>query len=344
MDERWYHHRGENDDIIQVSRIRLLRNFKSWNFPGRMSDEERTELTETVEEKLTKLSDVLGQPVSRLETDTLDEAEKLTLQERLLINRATFEQQEKAVVYASKDEAFSMTLNGTDHVRLLLSEHGQSLMPLYDRLEAVDAYIDRQIPYAFSKKLGYKTTAIANVGTDMRAYYVMHLPMLSESRNFQALSQEMIKFGVVMKEAWISGAKKIGGLYVLYNQRTLGLSEKDIMDLLTNVANRLMGEERGLREKQSDLALSDRVYRSYGILKYARQLDFPDGCRHLSDILLGVSTGILEGPDDLSVYELMLGIFPGNLQYYYKMRADDARIRVLRAQYLQEYLDRFTFA
>ena len=338
MDERWYHRPGENDDIIQVSRVRLLRNFKKWVFPGRMTEKDREELMTEVDTRLPRLPEILGQSIQKLRTDELTEAEKLTLQERLLINKATLEQQEKALVYASADEAFSMTVGGADHVRLLLSEHGQNLYSLYERLEQVDSYIDSRIPYAFSKKIGFKTSTLANVGTGMRAYYVMHLPLLSESRNFQTLSREMIKFGVVMKEAWISGAKTIGGLYVLYNQRTLGLQEKELMDILTNVANRLMGEERELRDKLQQLSLEDRVCRSYGILKYAKQLDFPEGCRHLSNILLGASTGLLTVKGDLSVYELMLGIFPGNLQFYYKTQADDAEVRVLRAKYLQEYL------
>ncbi len=344
MDERWYHRHGENDDIIQVSRIRLLRNFKKWFFPGRMDEGMRQELLSAVDSKLPRLSEILGKGIQKLETDKLREAEKMTLQERLLINKATLEQTEKAVVYATTDEAFSMTVGGTDHLRLLLSEHGQGLYPLYDCLDEVDTYIDSRIPFAYSKQFGYKTASIDSVGTGMRAYYVMHLPLLSESRSFQALSQEMIKFGVVMKEAWISGAKKIGGLYVLYNQRTLGLQEKELMDILTNVANRLMGEERELREKYKQVFLEDRVYRSYGILKFARQLDFPEGCRHLSNLLLGASTGLLSVDEDLSIYELMLGIFPGNLQFFYKVSADDSQIRILRAEYVQEFLDKITIA
>ena len=338
MGERWYHRKGENDDIIQVSRIRLLRNFAGWKFPGRMSEEDRADMLRTVDEKLPKLAEYLGQPVRKLDTAELSETEKLTLQERLLINRATLEQKEKALVYASDDEAFSMTAGGSDHLRLLLSEHGQGLYPLYERLSQVDSYIDSRIPYAYSKKVGYETSSLQNVGTGMRAYYVMHLPLLSESRNFQTLSREMVKFGVVMKEAWISGAKKIGGLYVLYNQRTLGMQEKDIMDILTNVASRLMGEERELRDKMAGLTLRDRVLRSYGLLLYAEQLDFPECCQHLSNLLLGVSTGVLEITGDLTIFELMLGIFPGNLQYYYETREDDQAIRRLRALYLQEHL------
>ncbi|MBR6405410.1 MAG: hypothetical protein IKS18_04350 [Lachnospiraceae bacterium] len=339
MDERWYHRKGENDDVVQVSRIRLLRNFKKWKFPARMSEEERTEMLRTVDEKLPRLQEILGQPVQKLETDELIEEEKLTLQERLLINKATLEQKKRAIVYASADEAFSMTVGGSDHLRLLLSEHGQGLGPLYELLSEVDSYIDSRIPFAYSKKVGYETSSLQNVGTGMRAYYVMHLPLLSESRNFQTLSREMIKFGVVMKEAWISGAKKIGGLYVLYNQRTLGMKEQDLMDILTNVAVRLTGEERELREKMPDLMLRDRVLRSYGILLYAEQLDFPEACQHLSNLLLGVSTGILSFTKEMSIYELMLGIFPGNLQYYFKQKADDQKLRRLRSQYLKEYLE-----
>ena len=38
---KWYEDAGNEDDIIVVSRIRLLRNIKGYRFPARLSAEEK---------------------------------------------------------------------------------------------------------------------------------------------------------------------------------------------------------------------------------------------------------------------------------------------------------------
>ena len=52
MSDRWYSRPGKNADIIPVSRIRLLRNFKGYPFPASMSAEEQKKLFQDVEKKI----------------------------------------------------------------------------------------------------------------------------------------------------------------------------------------------------------------------------------------------------------------------------------------------------
>ncbi len=338
MDERWYNQPGENDDIIMISRIRLLRNFDGFKFPNRMDDDERRELVDRIDEKLVGLSEVTGSRIDKIDIDKLDPEERAALRERLLINGAAMEKNRSCVVYTGSDEAFSMTVNAEDHIRLIMSAHGQILNGLYSRMDQVDDFIGSRMPYAFSKKLGFKTASLSNTGTGLRAYYIMHLPLLSEEASFSELTAEMGKYGVVIKESWSQGARKVGGLYVLYNQRTLGMQEKDIIDILTRVAVRLMAEERKLRDSIDVLSLTDRVMRSYGILSYARTMDFAEGCRHLSNIMLGASTGVLKVSQGLTCYELMLGIYPGNLQVYFRQQMSEQELKEKRAEYLREFM------
>lgn len=342
MDERWYGRPGENDDIFLASRIRLLRNFEGLLFPASMSDELREDLEYRIEQNLSGLSFPAGEEIDKIVLSDLAEHEKSAIRERQLINEAAFTEKAKTALYVSRGESFSMTVNAQDHLRLLLSERGQDLTGLLSRMYMIDDYISSRMPYAFSPKYGYKTARIRDVGTGMRAYYIMHLPLLSEREDFNALVQEIGKYGVVIKEGWTVGARKIGGVYVLYNQRTLGLKEEDIAEILSNVGDRLMNEERGLRKDADPVALRDRVFRSYGVLKYAVRLEIAEACRLLSDIQLGVSEHYFRSRTNISVYELMLGIFPGNLQVYYKQTLRNEEIPQKRAEYLQEFLKNFT--
>ena len=198
MDERWYSRRS-SDDVILVSRVRLLRNFSEYLFPYMMTDEDRGEIRERIDPLLPEMSEHLGSQVKRLVFERFSPEEKAALQERQLINKAASSSEKSIDVCASGDEAFSMTLNCTDHVRLLYSRYGNRLSDLYMKLKPVDELINRSIPYAYSDRFGYKTSTIANVGTGMRAYFVMHLPLLSGTKNFTQMTEEIGRYGVVIR-------------------------------------------------------------------------------------------------------------------------------------------------
>ncbi len=338
MDERWYSQGKQENDILLVSRIRLVRNFEGWKFPNRMTDEEKKEIEQKIDDCLPKIASALKKEIGKVPVDIMNPEEIYALQERQLINRATEESESGYSVYVSADEAFSLTLNVTDHVRLLYSGRGWSLHELLDKINAADDVIDSTLHYAWSDRLGYKTSAISNVGTGLRAYYVMHLPLLSEEKSFNTLKKDLGKYGVVISEAWSQGARRFGGLYVLYNQKTLGLKETDIVNILTNVASKLESQEAEIRRRISPVLLQDRVLRSYGVLKYARQMELSESLHHLSNLMLGVSAGILNVVSDMSCYELMIGVFPGNLQVYYKNKFTETEIREKRAEYLRDFM------
>lgn len=339
MSRRWYNETGNNSDIILVSRIRLLRNFAGFLFPDRASEQETMTLLNLVETKLKDLHMPLGEDIAEVPFSVLESSEKRALEERHLINKAALISNRNFKLYTSESEAFSLTVNVEDHVRLLLSKRGQCLHEIWERIDAVDDFIDSKIPYAFDREKGFKTTRISNMGTGMRCYYVMHLPLLNEQKNFNEILNEMSKYGVIIKSALDMRTPRAGGLFVLYNQRTLGLSENGIIDVLTGVADRLMREEKRTRENTDPMVLKDRVMRSYGILKYARLLELTEACRLLSDIMLGESLGIFKTAEGFSTYELILGIFPGNLQVYYKSLYNQNEIKEKRALFVQHFLE-----
>ncbi|MBQ6550193.1 MAG: hypothetical protein IJL78_02160 [Lachnospiraceae bacterium] len=334
----WWYSKKSADDVILVSRIRLLRNFSEYRFPDTMNDDDREEIRERILPLIPDMQDRLGMGIRHLPYERFSPEERLALQERQLINKAAQGAEKRIEVLASQDEAFSLTLNSTDHVRLLYSRYGNRLSELYQKIQPIDRMLGDTVPYAWSERFGYKTSTIANVGTGMRAYFVMHLPFLSGTKNFSQVTEEIGRYGVVVRNAITEAGKRSMGLYVIYNHRSMGLTENNIMDILTNVAGRLAGQEREMQGHADRVRMRDRVLRSYGILRYAQRMDFFESIVHLSNLLLGVSHGILTTSGDFSIYELMLGVQPGNLQVYHKSLFDEETIRIKRADYLRYFI------
>jgi len=338
MSNYWYRDSGPESDLVIASRVRLLRNYDGRMFPGKMSQAERSEVLLRTEEASEKLAGTLGVELNRVPLDTLSPEQKMALHERQIMNHSALLSTDDIGLFSSADEAFSLTVNCTDHLRFLSSGWGKILPELYERVSAAAAVIGDKTPYAFDEKLGYLTSQIENLGTGMRAYTVVHLPLLSAGKGFQKLCQDMSRCGVLLREAWTRDAQGTGGLYVLYNQRTLGMTEREILSFVTGVTDRLAENERRLRVNIPRIQLRDMVYRSYGILEYASLLDLGEACRHLSNLMLGESLGLLRCEGSLTLYELLLGVFPGNLQVFLNSAAGSAELKEKRSAYIRAFL------
>lgn len=338
---KWYEEAGNEDDIIVVSRIRLLRNVKGFRFPARLSAEEKKELGKSIFQSLESLPSRFEQPFESCTLDDFSDIHKMALKERQVINHSALESQTSIGVSLSSDESISITTNSTDHIRILVSKPGLDLAAAWTVANQVDDAINESFEYAFDEKLGYMTAFPTNLGTGMRAYLILHLPLLSSSRKFRVLMDGINRYGVAVKGAFEEGNDNPGSLFVLYNQKTLGVSEEDIIQILTKVAGQLASQERSVRNqsvKAHKNEIEDSIYRSYGILKYARTISFKDAMNYLSQLRWGMEQGILPVKEIIPCYQLMLGVQPANLQVRYDKPMDQEEMDRARASYIRQFL------
>ena len=271
----------------------------------------------------------------------MPELEKTALLERRAINRGISKKKEPSALILSEDERVGVALNGDDHIRIQILEKGLALTSCYEKADWTDDYIGERFEYSFDEKYGYLTPFPTNVGTGLRASVVVHLPMLSKKKNFNSLVADMGRFGTSVRGVYGEGGENFGSLYQISNQKTLGQTEKEIMDLVTKTAAELDAQERRLREealKQRPLLRTDEAYKSYGVLKYARRLTRKDAMEFLSQIMAGAADGIFTLRKPCSVYGLMLGVLPANLLRQAKKPLSREELDVVRADFLRARL------
>lgn len=338
---KWYEVPEKRDSNVVYSRIRLVRNWADYPFPGSMSEAQSAEMTKALCEKLGGIGDIDEEEYQFLYLNEVSELEKDVLQERLAINRSLAEKKSPTVLISSQDERMRIALNGDDHVRIQVLEKGLALEPCCRRADRADDYIDERISYAFDEKYGYLTAFPTNMGTGLRASVVLHLPMLSRKKNFNSLAADFGRFGTSIRGVFGEGSENYGSLYRISNQKTLGQDEDDIIELVKKAAMELDAQERRLRQEalsQKPVRRADEVYKSYGVLKYARRLTSKDAMEFLSQIMAGVTDGILETEEPCSVYALMLGIQPANLLNYAKRPLNNEEVETARADFLRDRL------
>ena len=118
----------------------------------------------------------------------------------------------------------------------------------------------------------------------MKASVVVHLPSLTMNKKFQELLGDMGRFGTTVRGVYGRGNENYGDLYEVVNQKTLGITEQEILELVANVAGQLSAQENQFREvslSRHRLEREDEAYKSYGVLHRGRAVKTGRICEHL---------------------------------------------------------------
>ncbi len=341
---KWYEKITDQSDIYVASRIRLVRNLREYPFPGRLSDTVNGLLTDILQGVCKALEEELGKELHCSTFANFSALQMQALKERRIINKSIQQKKHPMGLTVSGDESVSIVYNGDDHIRMQVSVPGLSLEEAWKTANQLDDFYNQRFEYAFDEKLGYLTTFPTNAGTGMRGYVLLHLPFLSAGGGLQKLNREMGRYGLVIKGAFGDLEENPGDIVVLSNQKTLGISESDIMEVLTNIANHLASQEIRLREKslkQNYSQHQDRIYKAYGILKYARMLDMSEALNCLSSLKWGIGNGLVETAAPTNCYRMMLECQDANLQMLSDKPMEGDALARARADYIRKYLPDF---
>lgn len=337
---KWYQETKGQHDVFMARRIRLVRNLKNYPFPVKLSEEDSRELVEKLERGLENIGSVDGRVFHTISLSTMDADAKDALKERRAINGAGAEKKGPGSLMLSEDEKVSITLDGEDHIRLQCLSGGADLNSLWNEADSLDDYINERFDYAFHEKYGYLTAYPTNVGTGLRAGVTLHLPMLSAGKQFGKLVSEMSRFGVTVRGLYGEGSENYGSLYEVSNQKTLGMTEEEIITLVQQMADRLAASERKIKSltlRNHRLDMEDEIYKSYGVLKYAKKLSIKEAMTYLSQVRVGEMEGLLQLKKPLNFYGLMMEIQPTNM----KLLASEEEkndLKQARASYIRKML------
>lgn len=328
---KWYEHEGKNADVVLFSRIRLARNLADYPFPSRMSDEIRKTVTKKLYATL-KSSEYANEfdLINLSEcgsTQAVSYAEKYLASPDLVKKGGSF--------MLSKNEDISVMFCEEDHIKINTFAAGEDMQAAYDRANDIDDMFLKSVKVAYSDKLGFLTTSPINLGTGLKASFVLHLPALREKKALYKLASMVGKLGLNLRELYKNAA---GDLYILSNQVSLGISEKSAMDNVTAICDQIVKQEREAREELSqNFEFEDRIYRNYGIMKSARILKTDEFLNGLSLVRLGTALGYFD-TSYATVGEMLHTLQNASLATDTGKELSDETLEKLRAQIVREKL------
>lgn len=335
---KWYEKSGKNDDVVVSSRIRLARNFEDYLFADRLRDEDAVSMVNSVVMKFQESFP----DYQCVFMNKCDEVSRNALKEKRIIGSYLATGRNGAVIL-SEDESLSVSVNAEDHIRIQVLCNGMNMQGCFNKANEIDDFIDANFDYAFDEKYGYKTTFPTNLGTGVRTGYTLHLPLLADTKRINEISTELGRFGYRFRSVYGDGQSVFGNLYQISNQKSLGQEEQDIIKDLDDIVMQLVNQEREQRDyfyHKERNQIEDEIYRSYGVLKYARKISLKDAMLLISEIMLGISLGVITftGPGKFNANELIMNIQPAVINNKNNKAMSVSQTDIARATYIRSYI------
>ena len=302
----WLEGSGPHANVVLSTRVRLARNLQGHSFNTRTRDAERTQIFERVREAV-EASELKGGMSFDLAELSLNS--RKVLHERHLVSRELAglsgdSAARGAGLLIGPQDGVSIMVNEEDHLRMQSLMAGLRLRETYQSVDTLDEELGGRLPFAYHHEYGYLTSCPTNVGTGLRASVLIHLPGLVLTKEIGKVLQSISQLGLTFRGLYGEHSEVVGNFFQISNQTTLGKSEEDLIDHLDRTVAQVIEHELGAREilmRDAPTVIEDKIWRAYGLLRYARSLSFEEVMNLLSGVRLGLSLNIVSG---LRVYTL----------------------------------------
>lgn len=313
----WLSGSGPESEIVLSSRIRLARNLRSQPFPGRASGEQLGKIVSELKELPRELAAADGHEYAFVELASLEPLARNVLVEKHIISLNHVTEPENRALIVSDDASVSIMVNEEDHLRLQCLEAGLNLGVALEKANVIDDVIEAKHDIAFMDTVGYLTSCPTNIGTGLRASVMVHLPALALTKQVGRIVAIVTQLGLTVRGLYGEGTEAAGNIFQISNQVTLGRNEHDIISNLNGVVKQIVDKERIARRllaNDSFDALADRIWRSYGVLRYARSMSSQEALSLLSEVRLGIDLGVINETSPEVFPKLLVMTRPNFLQ------------------------------
>lgn len=297
----WY---MEENGIVVSTRVRLARNLSGIPFPSKMSMAQLDELKAKVKAAICESDTPFAKTLKYIDMASIPDNEINAMVERHIISPEFAKRGKASAIILSNDESISIMIGEEDHIRIQVILGGMKLSEAYDIAERIDSLLDSSLHFAFDENLGFLTECPTNLGTGLRASVMLHLPVCESNGEISSLSDNARKIGFTVRGMYGEGSKSLASLYQISNQITLGLSEKNAIENLKNIASRIIEKEELSRKALNTLKVEDISFRALGVLKNCRIISGSEMMNLLSKIKLGIDMGIIK--EKINPIELLI--------------------------------------
>ncbi|MFH1957955.1 MAG: ATP--guanido phosphotransferase [bacterium] len=275
------------------TRIRFARNMDGFFFPNRAGHSQQAEIRKLAFEKIGRQEK--WKNCKKIALEDIDITDRRLLLERHLASYDLVFTDRVAGLVVNEKESMSIMVNEEDHLRLQIFGLGFNLNDTFNLASCVSKEISENFDFAKHPEFGFLTACPTNVGTGLRISFLAHLPALVRTNHMGEVIDSLSRLGIVVRGFYGEATNPVGDFFQISNQITLGVSENDIIEKLTAITSELEDASQKAENellKKNRIEIEDAIYRSYGIIQYAKKISYEELMSCVSDIRFGLKTGM----------------------------------------------------
>ena len=335
----WFSGTGPQSDLVISTRIRLARNLTSHRFTYHAGRNERKEVFD-------KITGVLGgyrefKNFSIINCADITQLDRELLLEERLVSPDLLSVEGDRGVAIENTRRMSVMINEEDHLRLHSIESGFQAEEVWGRVSRLDDQLGRHLPYAYEVRRGFLTSCPTNSGTGLRVSFLLHLPGLVLTRSIDPVLLGASQMGVSTRGFFGEHSEVVGNLFQLSNQATLGAREEEFLQHTRTIIADVITHERKAREtifREAAAEMTDKIYRSWGILLHARLLTVNEFLNLSSSLRMGIDAGFFGELSAEHLSRLTLQIMPAHLQRLRGKTFTEDKLQASRADFIREFI------
>lgn len=287
----WLNFKGEEDNTVLCSSIRLFRNIDKKRFMGKISEKDIDDI-ENIFRKTIEKSKLSSYDYMKLsEEDALNVS--ILREEEIIPSKIDVRD---ASLYLNNTKNNSILINMQEHCLIQSKATGLSFNDILDSILDIESTLDAYIKFAFDERFGYVTSSPKRVGCAMNVYASLAIPVLSywNPDSIENFVDQCERSGL---RCIIKKSLHKQPIIHICNKSMIGQTEKYIVDNITSIINGIISTENRVRDrlfKIEQYKIEDKIFRSMAILREARVLSYSELVMHIMWLRVGIYYNILD--------------------------------------------------
>ena len=328
----WFSNKGPYSDCIISTRVRLARNLHHYRFPLKASVIEKKEIYNKLNDAIISLSQC--KKSRSLNLSKLEKVDKQFLFENRVVSSDLINLEGERGVIFDSNHRISIMINEEDHLRMQCIDSGYQPDELWETINMIDDDLGKKVLYAYKPRYGFLTSCPTNSGTGLRISFLMHLPGLVLSKTIESVLTGTGQMGISTRGFFGEHSDVIGNFFQFSNQAAMGAKESEFLKNTQDIIMKIVTYEYKARERilnEAKNELKDKIFRSYGILKYAHTLAVDEFLNLTSALRFGIECGIFKKMDIHSLNSMILLCMPAHIQFLENRQMNEEEINGIRA-------------
>jgi len=272
------------------SSIKIYRNIEKYTFVNKITDVDKKNLElEIIDCLLKKYKELKIYDLSNLK-----DYEKEFFLNLGYLNK-TFFNSNKGYFLVLEDKKISILLNCNEHLTIKIINDKLFTIDTYKIIENFEKYLAKEFQFSATTKYGYLTSNIKNCGLALRTSVLLHLKGLLLNKKTEEITNLYFQRGYIIKPWPYLSDNAINEYYIVSSKLNFGVTEHQLIERFISGIDKLID----INQKElfsyyisNKEEINDNIYRSYGILKYASQIDYLEAIKHMSNLRTGLELNL----------------------------------------------------